>query len=117
MRNSDIFVFPSIERDFHWFVPRPLEVVVSRLSPSGHGSLRHMENALVHASETLMHSPSTSLCLREPRAAEQAAGRLPRHGTRHDVDRSGERLLEAYREAIAAKGAAHKCYGLKRVSQ
>jgi len=110
MRNSDIFVFPSIEEGFPLVCAEAIgSGCVPVVSEVGMGVCRHMENALVHRIGDVDALTEHITLLYEN---HELLNKL-REGCRATAPgmtwtAAGERLLEAYREAIAAKGAAHK---------
>jgi glycosyltransferase involved in cell wall biosynthesis len=110
MRRSKLFVSPSIEEGFSLVC---LEMIgngcVPPVSVACIDMCRHMENALVHRIGDVDALTEHITLLYEN---HELLNKL-REGCRATAPgmtwtAAGERLLEAYREAIAAKGAAHK---------
>jgi glycosyltransferase involved in cell wall biosynthesis len=110
MRRSDIFVFPSIEEGFPLVCAEAIgSGCVPVVSEVGAGVCRHMENALVHRIGDVDALAEHITLLYEN---HEILNKL-REGCRASAPSltwtaAGERLLEAYREAIRAKAAAHE---------
>ncbi len=110
MRNSDIFVFPSIEEGFPLVCAEAMgSGCVPVVSEVGAGVCRHMENALVHRIGDVDALTEHITLLYEN---HEVLNKL-REGCRASAPRltwtaAGERLLEVYREAIAAKAAVRE---------